>query len=107
MRRLPVIQSGPLPSLYAAWMDQMLAGPIPRETDATCDNCVMCTEDGRSTKDRIFFNPETKCCTYTPVLPNYLIGRILADDDPSFASGRATVEERLHAGIAVTPLGLG
>ena len=85
----------------------MLAGPIPRETDATCDDCAMSANDGVAEKDRIFFNPETKCCTYIPMLPNYLVGRILADDDRNFASGRGTVEERLNTGIAVTPLGLG
>jgi len=53
-----------------------------------------------------FFNPETKCCSYVPQLPNYLVGRILSDDDPVFAAGRATVEARLRAGVAVTPLGL-
>jgi len=88
-------------------MDEMLAGPIPRETDATCDDCVMTANDGDAETNRIFFNPQTKCCTYVPALPNYLVGRILADDDPNFASGRATVEERLNNGIALTPLGLG
>ncbi len=107
MRQLPVIQSSPLPSLYAAWMDEMLAGPIPRETDATCDDCAMTATNGIGENERIFFNPETKCCTYIPALPNYLVGRILADDDPNTAAGRATVQERLDAGIAVTPLGLG
>src|SRR5215813_12147647 len=107
MKRLPVIQSSPLPALYAAWMDQMLAGPIPHETDATCDDCAMLSTEGGKAKDRIFFNPDTKCCTYIPVIPNFLVGRILGDDDPNFATGRATIAERLRAGVAVTPLGLG
>jgi hypothetical protein len=107
MRRLPVIQSSPLPPLYAAWMDELLAGPIPQETDATCEDCAMVTNDGVKITNGISFNPETKCCTYIPVLPNFLVGRILGDNDTNSAAGRATVEERLKAGIAVTPLGLG
>jgi Fe-S-cluster containining protein len=68
----------------------------------------MCsTERTRQPRSDLFYNPETKCCTYIPTLPNYLVGRILGDDDSSFASGRKTVEERLRAGLAVTPLGLG
>jgi hypothetical protein len=42
-----------------------------------------------------------------PTLPNFLVGRMLADDDPAFARGRRTVEARLAARLAVTPLGLG
>ena len=107
-RQLPVIRASPLPALYAAWIDQLLAGPLPQESDATCDDCAMCVEDdAKRARTDISFNPQTKCCTYIPELPNYLVGRILADQDPTSASGRATVEARLRAGIAVTPLGLG
>ena len=107
MRRLPVIQTSPLPPLYAAWMDELLAGPIPRETDATCDDCAMCADGEEPEESGAFFSRETKCCTYIPTLPNYLVGRILSDDDQDFAKGRATLVARLRAGIAVTPLGLG
>jgi hypothetical protein len=107
-RQLPVIPPSPLPALYAAWIDQLLAGPLPQESNATCDDCAMLAEDTREqARSEAFFNPQTKCCTYVPELPNYLVGRILSDDDPAFASGRATVEERLHLGVKVTPLGLG
>jgi hypothetical protein len=43
-----------------------------------------------------------------PRLPNFLVGRLLADDDPDpdATKGRATVEARIEKGIAVTPLGL-
>ena len=108
-RQLPVIPSSPLPPLYAAWIDQLLAGPLPQETDATCDDCAMCVggDDYTSSRTDIYFNPKTKCCTYIPELPNYLVGRILADQDPNSRLGRATVVSRLDAGIGVTPLGLG
>lgn len=106
-RQLPVLASSPLPPLYAVWMDQLLAGPIPHETDATCDDCAMLpVDDEAHSNTAVFFNPETKCCSYVPHLPNFLVGRILSDDDPAFASGRATVQERLGAGVGVTPLGL-
>src|SRR5215469_6021872 len=106
---LPVIPSSPLPPLYTAWMDQILAGPIPGETNATCEQCAMCPQPGNSTPGSpLFFNPRTKCCTYMPRLPNFLAGRLLADDDPDpdATKGRATIETRIEKGIAVTPLGL-
>ncbi|MBC7909926.1 MAG: hypothetical protein H7Y30_05470 [Pyrinomonadaceae bacterium] len=105
--KLPVIQTTALPPLYAAWIDELLAGPIPRETDATCDDCAMLSDAGTEAESgETFFNPETKCCAYVPELPNYLVGRMLADRDAAFAKGRATVVERLQAGVGVTPLGM-
>ncbi|MBC7932114.1 MAG: hypothetical protein H7Z38_16265 [Rubrivivax sp.] len=105
--QLPVITTPALPPLYAAWMDEMLTGPIPHETDATCDDCAMCSGEGAEAQDgETFFNPQTKCCSYVPELPNYLVGRILADSDPAFETGRATVLARLEAGVGVTPLGM-
>ena len=107
-RRLPLVQPSPLPPLYAGWVDTLLAGPIPHETEATCDDCAMCAPAGAPADvSDVFFDPRTKCCTYIPTLANYLVGRLLADEDPAFAAGRATVETRLRAGVAVTPLGLG
>lgn len=73
--------SSTLPPLYAAWMDQVLAGPIPEETQATCDNCAMCAKAGDPpASSTLFFHPQVKCCTYLPRLPNFLVGRLLADD---------------------------
>lgn len=103
--QLPVIATATLPPLYAAWMDELLPGPIPFETEATCDDCAMCG-DAQGDDDRSFFSPRTKCCSYVPKLPNYLVGRILLDEDPALASGRASVLARLQAGVSVTPLGL-
>lgn len=106
-KQLPVIPTSPLPPVYAAWIDQLLAGPIPIESDATCDDCAMLPDNEQMlTRSDLFFNPETKCCSYIPELPNYLVGRILSDHDPAFSSGRATVQGRLSAGVGVTPIGL-
>ena len=96
----------PLPPLYAEWFDGLLGGPIPSETRATCNDCAMCDSSGVDTSRASFFDPQSKCCTYLPYLPNYLVGMILKDDDPAMARGRATVEQRLDAGLAVTPRGL-
>jgi hypothetical protein len=54
----------------------------------------------------MFFRSDTKCCTYQPSLPNFLVGRILDDDDPAMAKGRATIDARIEARAGVTPLGL-
>lgn len=107
-KQLPVFPVNPLPPLYAAWIDQLLSGPIPLETDATCDDCAMLPKDGdEQANSAVFFNPQTKCCTYIPTIANYLVGRMLDDQDPTQTSGRITVENRIRSGVGVTPLGLG
>jgi hypothetical protein len=96
---------GMLSSLYTAWIDQLLAGPIPAETKATCENCAMLPQ-GEPLAGGVYFHPTTRCCTFQPALANYRAGLILADDDTGLAAGRHTVESRLAARIAVTPLGM-
>jgi len=88
-------------------MEKVFSGQIPEETDSTCAHCAMCpTGDTPHSSSELFYSPETKCCTYNPTLPNFLVGRILNDDDMTF-EGRATLEARLGTGFAITPLGLG
>src|SRR5437763_2749230 len=94
-----------LPPLYAGWLDALLGGPIPAETKATCHDCAMLAAPGQPAREGFFFNPSTKCCTYTPDLPNFLVGDILADEDPAQAAGRAQVEVSLQS-INCTPRGL-
>jgi hypothetical protein len=97
-----------LPPLYARWIDELLGAPIEPETHATCADCAMCAPAGTPPDpDARYFNPRVKCCTFLPALPNFLVGRILRDREPGRARGRASVEARIAAGIAVTPLGLG
>jgi len=91
-----------LPPLYAGWMAELLAGPIPEEREATCSSCPMCgVGDGG-----ISFDSRTKCCTFLPSMPNFLVGAVLSDADPAAAAGRASVLARLQRGVGVTPLGI-
>ena len=101
-----------LPDLYDRWTRALLGGPIERETRAPCNNCVMCkpesSGDSRPPADteRVYFKPETKCCTYVPWLPNFLVGRVLSDGDAAAQVGRRSVEERLRQASGVSPMGL-
>jgi hypothetical protein len=94
-----------LPPLYARWMLAHLGGPIPPETRATCGSCAMVPPPDEP-MGRTHFDPTTKCCTFVPRLPNFLVGAVLLDEDPTAAQGRVTLEGRMLAGIGVTPLGL-
>lgn len=102
------IASSPLPPLYAPRIEELLGGPVPEERHATCSSCAMCepTNAKAATASLTVFSPETKCCTYVPTLPNFLVGMILDEDDPTTREGRASVQRRIAAGSGVTPLGL-
>lgn len=108
---LPVLNdtSDVLPPLYARWMDELLPGPIPAETEATCDDCAMCakTGDTQSTPSGYYFDPSVKCCTYFPDLPNFIVGMILADEGPGGEAGRRSIQARFESNVPVTPLGIG
>lgn len=95
-----------IPPLYAKWMDQLLGAEIPPESNATCGDCAMVVTDAERASGATGFSASTKCCTFQPDLWNFLAGRALLDDDPAAARGKAGVEARIDAGIAVTPLGL-
>ena len=114
MKRLPVAGPSPatgasvLPPLYARWIDDLLGAPIEPETHATCADCAMCAPAKEPpAAETVYFNPRVKCCTFVPVLPNFLVGRILCDSERGHPQGRASVEARIATGIGVTPLGLG
>jgi hypothetical protein len=95
-----------LPPLYAGWIADLLDGPPPGEAEATCESCAMWPPAGAPAASDAFFHPDTKCCTYVPEIPNFLVGRILDDADPALAPGRASVERRIDARVGVTPIGL-
>jgi hypothetical protein len=95
-----------LPPLYSRWMEQLLGGPIPPESDATCTKCAMLRpEEGDVYRDEHYFHPDAKCCTFVPNLPNFLVGQALSDSDKVSAEGRATLERRIAGRLAITPLG--
>jgi hypothetical protein len=65
----------------------------------------MCPSAGEKVASVYPFRPDVKCCAYTPRLPNFLVGRILTEDD--LPHGIATVSARLEARIGVDPFGIG
>lgn len=92
-------------SKHSEWLSCILSEPLPIETRATCDNCVMCHEpvDGvRSPR----FNTDTKCCTYWPSLPNYLVGGALAANEPAALEGASRILRLINFAWA-TPVALG
>ena len=99
--------AGTLPALYARWVEAIIHGSLPVETEATCSDCVMCSRSAEPAHtEQFFFDKGSKCCTYTPTLSNFMAGAILGDPSPSMTSGRASLEARLSTGLGVDPLAI-
>lgn len=113
-----------LAEVYGPLLPAFFDGEAPRERKATCDNCAMCApapagssalassgstpsspgaSPGSSSSEVAYFRPDAKCCTFHPLLPNYLVGAILADERADMQEGRRRVLERIEMGIGVTP----
>lgn len=79
------------------------------ERRATCNDCAMCAKTNLANSrdaSSISFEPNLKCCTYHPTLPNFLVGAVLSDPDPAMVEGRRRIQERIRSRIGVTPMWL-
>lgn len=98
-------KTGHLPLVYSRWLKEVLPGDLPVETEADCAGCVMCADDeNTNVSGRIFFSPDSKCCTYNPALSNFMAGGILAETSPAMAVGRQILENRLNKLPGAYPL---
>lgn len=103
-----------LPPIYRTLLPATFDRHTPVEAKATCSSCAMCPEEPSRSGQQVapsdgvsrLFRPDVKCCTFHPDLPNYLVGAILADEDPALAEGRRRIRERIASRIAVDPLGV-
>lgn len=110
MLRVPAMPTllDALPALYAPLLPAFFRAEVPAERKATCANCAMCAPDAGAAVAPVdgvsrLFRPDTKCCTYDPRLPNYLVGALLADARPELAEGRRRVAARIAHRVGVTP----
>jgi len=102
------MSSTPLPDLYAKWMEDALGTELPAEPRATCHDCVMCKGAAQpaALAREIRFSPISKCCTYVPLVPNYLVGQIIKDHSDEAQFGRTQLLERLKNRVGATPVGM-
>lgn len=93
-----------LPELYQRLFPDFFQQPIPRETLATCNDCAMCVRpDQPQIPGQEYFQPDIKCCSFHPKLPNYLVGGLLTDTNPAMDHGRAVVREKIQKRIGISP----
>ena len=97
-----------LPKLYSKFYPELFEKEIPSESLSTCSNCTMLCKGDRYNKHLLTksFSPNSKCCTFQPRLPNYLIGALLSDKTSNFVEGQNRVKKRILNKISVSPLGV-
>jgi hypothetical protein len=92
-----------LPPVYSGFVDEFFDRPKVVETRAECGKCVMCDHGQPSPVAMDYFNKETKCCTFFPQLPNYLVGAILADPSPEMEEGKKRIREVIANRMGTLP----
>lgn len=98
-----------LPVLYRDLLpDAFQQREIPTESKATCGTCAMTAQHAKDSVASIdgvdrMFSPDSKCCTYQPRLPNYLVGALLSDQRPELEEGRQRMRDRIASRHAITP----
>jgi hypothetical protein len=96
-----------LPGFYRSFLPPFFKNLIiPVERVATCDDCAMWRNPETAHSEGIFFSRETKCCTYHPNMPNFLVGALLDSTEPDLDLGRRRIREAIQRRISVTPHGL-
>lgn len=91
------------PSIYRDYLPAFFDQEAPKEEKATCGSCVMLPPPGPRPLGVTFFLPETKCCTFHPTLPNYLVGATLSDERSEMDEGRRRLLGQIASRVAITP----
>ena len=97
-----------VPSFYHSFLPEVFQREIPPEPFTDCLNCPMTarTREDLSHDMSKPFAPDTKCCTFNPRLPNYIVGAILSDNDPAMEEGKQRIIERIRLKEGIFPNGV-
>ncbi len=98
-----------LPKTYSHLPGPLFDRPTFDETRSTCDDCAMCANAGQRGVELPgdeYFEPTLKCCTYHPLITNFLIGGLLADESPELDEGKRRIRAKIAARIGITPRGV-
>lgn len=96
-----------LPLIYKNFLPDFFNNEAPEENLVNCSNCTMIKEcSSEKENKRPKFNSITKCCTYFPTLPNYLLGGLFYDENPELEFGKLKVKNKIEKKTGVNPLSL-
>jgi hypothetical protein len=91
-----------LPRLYKDFIPSSIWELDLVEVKANCNHCYMAHHKTRNKKR---FDEKLKCCTYYPMMPNFLVGALLQDPATSL-QGRAVFREHIEKRRFSLPIGM-
>lgn len=94
------------PAFYRKFLPRFFEAETPRENVATCSNCAMLQAPHGDAPLSFNFSHATKCCTHYPILPNYIIGALLSDEDPALEEGRKRTRQIIRKRVGISPHGV-
>jgi hypothetical protein len=96
-----------LPAVYREFLPVFFEREVNSEVLSDCEHCPMLEQNqSKNPLSLEVFSPKTKCCTYHPNTPNYLVGRLLDSDDPAVAEGKKRLMDKLEKRVGVMPIGV-
>lgn len=90
-----------LPRIYESLFPREILDFSPNEKKATCESCAMARPKRRG---KIHYQPDLKCCTFHPFLPNYLIGALFKES--SSTEAHSIFEHKIAAREYALPIGM-
>lgn len=95
-----------VPAFYHKFLPSIFDEEIPDESFAKCVKCPMIADSRAELDNEIAkpFAPDSKCCTFTPRLPNYFVGAFLLDE--SVVTGGNLLRDKIKSKLGVYPHGL-
>lgn len=91
-----------LPPLYHRLFPREILGFEIFETKATCDSCAMAADKA---KGKVTYQPDLKCCTFEPYLPNYLVGALL-ESSSTGPDAKRTFKNKISKRKFSLPIGM-
>ncbi len=97
-----------VPPFYHPFLPEVFQVVIPPEPFSDCLNCPMIAQSREDLSQDLSkpFAPDTKCCTFNPRIPNYMVGAILSDQDPAMEEGKNRIIERIRLREGIFPNGV-
>jgi len=94
-----------IPQLYHRFLPDFFDLEVPEETIATCSDCIMAKDFKKKKKrGKEYFIPDTKCCTYHPYIPNFLVGGLLSSNLSEHQEGKRRMIKKIENGKGIYPL---
>lgn len=100
--------SDSIPSFYHQLFADFINLEVPPEPFADCSDCpIICQNIEDVGKDKSKpFSPETKCCTFSPRIPNYMVGAILSDINQDNMDGKNRILKAIKSRKGIFPNGV-